>query len=311
METWPRVAVVGAGAVGGFFGARLAQAGAPVTLVGRPGPRSPHLQAIAQDGLCIDGVGGVICPRVEVASGPAALAAAELVLFAVKTVDTEEATRQMAPHLRPGAIVVSLQNGVDSAERMRALGVDAIPAVVFVAASLEQPGRVRHRGRGDLVIGHPDREADLERTAAWFERAGVPCRISADVERELWIKLCLNSMGNAVSAITGATYRQIEEDPAAWAVARDVLREAVAVGAAAGIELDEDAVTRKALEVMRGIGDATSSTQQDVARGRPTEIDALNGYLARRGAELGVPAPVNRALWALVKLIENQAGRRP
>lgn len=307
METWPQVAVVGAGAVGGFFGAKLAEAGARVTLVGRPGPRSEHLETIAQNGLCVDSGNSRICPRVEVAAGVEAVAAADLVLFGVKTLDTEQATRQIAPHLKAGAIVVSLQNGVDNAERMLAAGVDAIPAVVFVAAAIEEPGRIRHRGRGDLVIGHAGRAEDVRRVSAWFEGAGVRCRISDDVEGELWTKLCLNSMGNAISAVTGASYQRIADHEPTWEVALQILREAVAVAHAAGIELDEAVVARQGLSVMRAVGDATSSTQQDLARGRRTEIDSLNGYLARRGSELGVPTPVNRAMWALVKLIEERS----
>jgi len=304
MDSLPAVGVVGAGAVGGFFGAKLAAAGAPVTVIGRPGRRSEHLEAIARDGLRVDSEVFPMSPGVEVAAGPEALSAAELVLFAVKTVDTDEAARRIKPHLRDGAIVVSLQNGVDNAERLRGAGIDAIPAVVFVAAAVETPGRIRHRGRGDLVIGHRERTEDVARTAEWFERAGVPCRVSDAVERELWVKLCLNSMGNAISALTGASYRSIAADDGAWTVARRVLSEAVAVAGASGIELDEQAVMQTGLEVMRNVGDATSSTQQDIARGRPTEIDSLNGYIARRGTELGIPTPVNHTLWTLVKLLE-------
>ena len=307
MESWPRVAVVGPGGVGAYFGGMLARAGAPVTMLGRQGKRSAHLEAMASDGLRLDTVTFDERVRVETATRPDVVAAAELVLFCVKTVDTDEAAGQIAAHVPDGAIVVDLQNGVDNPERLRRAGIDPIPAVVYVAAAVEAPGVVKHRGRGDLVIGHPGRGKDVERVAAWFARAAVPCRVSDDVEGELWFKLILNSMANAISALTGATYGRLAEFEPTWEVAHDVAREGVAVARAAGHDLELESVIRRGFEVAQSVGAATSSTQQDIARGRPTEIDALNGHIARRGAELDVPTPVNRALWALVKLQELQS----
>jgi 2-dehydropantoate 2-reductase len=309
MESPPRVAVVGAGAVGGFFGGMLARSGARVTLIGRPGPPGPHLQAIARDGLFIDGVkirekiAVHASQRIEDAKG------AGLVLFCVKTVDTDSAARSLAPHLEDGTIVVSLQNGIDNVDRMRAAGVDAIPAVVFVAAAVESPGRVKHRGRGDLVIGHPTRRDEVRRVSRWFEQAGVPCVVSGDVERALWLKLIINSMANATSALTGASYLALAEYEPTWKVGVAVAGEAVAVAAKLGVPLDLEDVLEKGRAVIVSVGSATSSTEQDIAHGRPTEIDSLNGYIARRGAEVGVPTPANDALHALVKLRERIGGR--
>ena len=308
METWPRVAVVGPGGVGSYFGGMLARAGAPVTMIGRSGKRSAHLEAMASDGLRLDAVTFDERVSVETATGPDAVAAAGLVLFCVKTLDTDKAAGQIAPHLSDDSIVVDLQNGVDNPERLRRAGIDSIPAVVYVAAAVEAPGVVKHRGRGDLVIGHRHRTKDVERVAAWLVRAGVPCRVSDDVEGELWFKLILNSMANAISALTGATYGRLAEFEPTWEVARDVAREGVVVARAAGHDLELDSVIERGLEVARAVAAATSSTQQDIARGRPTEIDSLNGYIARRGAELNLPTPVNHALWALVKLQELQSG---
>jgi 2-dehydropantoate 2-reductase len=120
--------------------------------------------------------------------------------------------------------------------------------------------------------------------------------------------MCINSMANAISALCGATYSRIAEHEAAWQVATAVAREAVAVARASGIDLDETETIRTGLAVCRSVGPATSSTEQDIRRQRPTEIDALNGYLARRGEALGIETPVNRVLWALVKLREQTPG---
>ena len=307
MESWPRVVVVGPGGVGAYFGGMLARAGAPVTMLGRPGGQSAHLVAMARNGLRLETLTFDERIPVETATRADIVAAAELVLFCVKTPDTDEAARTIAPHVTDGAVVVDLQNGIDNPERLRHAGIDPLVAVVYVAAAVETPGEVTHRGRGDLVLGHRSRGSDVARVAAWFARAGVPCRVSTDVEHELWLKLILNSMANAVSALTDASYGTLVAFEPTWQVAFDVAREGVAVARAAGHEFDQQTLIQRGLEVCRAVGAATSSTQQDIARGRPTEVDALNGFIVRRGAELKIETPVNRVLWALVKLREQQA----
>jgi 2-dehydropantoate 2-reductase len=286
----------------------LARAGAAVTLFGRPGPGSPHLDALREHGLKIDGTEVRETIPVSVARDYRAIGSSELVLFCVKTLSTEQAAAAIRPHLRESAIVVSLQNGIDNVERLASEGVAALASVVFVAAAIETPGTVRHRGRGDLVLGGPERREDVERVAAWFERAGVPCPISDDLRRELWKKLILNSMANAISALTDASYRRLAEFAPTWQLARDIAAEAVAVARADGADLDIEEVVELGNSIVHSIGSATSSTQQDIANGRPTEIDSLNGYIARRGSEVGVATPVNGAVHALVKLREQPPG---
>lgn len=307
MSSWPRVAVVGPGAVGSFFGGMLARAGAPVTFVGRPGSNSPHLARIRKDGLVFDGVEVQETLRIEVAEPAAALESADLVLFAVKTLDTESAATGIRSHLGERTVVVSLQNGIDNVERMSDVGVRAIPAVVVVAAAIDTPGTLRHRGRGDLIIGDPERAEQVRRTAEVFERAGVPCQVSDRIRSELWSKLIINSMANATSALTRASYRRLSEFEPTWRISLAVAREAVAVAQAEGVELGVKELVARGGAIIESVGEATSSTEQDIAHGRPTEIDSLNGYIARRGGELGVPTPTNELLWALVKLREEQA----
>lgn len=309
MASWPRVVVVGPGGVGAYFGGMLARAGAPVTMLGRPGSPGAHLQAMSRNGLRLDTVSFDERVRVATTTSPGDLPAADCVLFCVKTVDTDRAARAIAPHLSEEAVVVDLQNGVDNPEKLRAAGIDPIPAVVYVAAAIETPGEVKHRGRGDLVIGHAERTADVERVASWLEDAGIPCRVSDDIMGELWLKLIVNSMANPISALTDRSYGDLVEFEPTRRVALGIAEEAVAVAAAEGHRFDLDEVIAKGLAICRSVGAATSSTQQDVARGRPTEIDALNGYIARRGEAHGIPVPLNQALWALVKLRESNEAR--
>jgi 2-dehydropantoate 2-reductase len=300
---WPKVAVVGAGAVGGYFGGMLARAGAPVVMIGRPA----FVDAAKATGITLDTLQFKELVRVEASTELEAARSAGVVLFCVKTTDTAEASRALVPLLAPGAIVAAMQNGVDNVARIReASGIAALGCVVYVAASVPQPGTVKHVGRGDLVVGpHNER---TERFAALFERAGVPCRISDNVEGELWTKLVWNCALNAISALGRAKYGQIAASAEAWKLVEDVVYEVLAVARAANIHPpgleDPKVALAGALKIAQQMSEAVSSTGQDMQRGKRTEIDSLNGYIARRGAQLGVPTPVNHALSALVKLAE-------
>jgi 2-dehydropantoate 2-reductase len=299
-----KVAVMGAGAVGSFFGGMLARAGAEVTLIAR----GAHLEAMQKNGLFIDSIRFQEYVPVKASGDPAAVRGAELILFCVKSLDTDSAARSMAPHLGPGAVVLSLQNGVDNVEKIhQATGLAALPAVVYAAAALAAPGRMKHAGRGDLVIGKTPVEPAAS-IAATFERAGVPCRLSDNIQGEIWQKLVLNCASNAVTALTRAGYALAARNPYTRQVMIQAVQETVNVANAAGVQipLGTPELTKQLLQVFESYGtEAVSSTAQDLARGRKTEIDALNGYVARRGAELGVPAPVNQTLHALVKLVED------
>lgn len=311
---WPRFVVFGAGAVGCHFGAKLALAGAPVTLIGRPA----HVAAIRERGLWFDSAGTRTTVALEADTTSEPLRDADVVLMCVKSGDTASAAREIAERAPHGAVVLSMQNGVDNVARARAAapGLDPVAAVVYVGASMGGPGHVVHAGRGDLVIGeYPGGLADTEagrcaRVAAVFERAGVPCRVSSDVRAELWTKLVMNAAFNAVSALTRARYGAIVADPGAVATMYTLIDECVAVARADGVALAApEALAEAATTLGAAMAGATSSTEQDLARGRPTEIDALNGYVVARGDALGVPVPVNRALHVLVRLLERERAR--
>jgi 2-dehydropantoate 2-reductase len=303
---WPRIAVVGAGAVGCYFGGMLARAGAPVTLIGR----AQHVEAIKRDGLFIDSIHFKEHVSISASTELASVRDAQLVLFSVKTVDTEDTAKLLAPYLAPETNVVSLQNGVDNAERMDfAAGIQAISAVVYIAAEMSGAGQIKHSGRGDLVIGNPvsnqgASESELAEIAQTFERAGVPCRISQNITLELWTKLIMNCAYNALSALSRARYGRLVADAGSLEVMKQVVAEGVAVGDPSGVHLPADKLIAAVVELGRVVPEALSSTAQDIARGKPTEIDSLNGFLVRRGAEMGVPTPVNQTLYSLVKLLE-------
>ncbi len=305
--------VVGAGAVGSFFGAMLARAGHPVTLIARPA----HAEAIAHDGLRLQMAGRIETIRATARIDVAAVRGADLVLFCVKSTDTAKVARDMAPHLDEGALVVSLQNGVENATTIaHEVRQVVVPAVVYVATAMPEPGLVSHHGRGDLVVGPLDKnavhdevlDAQLQALVDLFASAQVPVRISADVMAELWSKLMVNCAYNAISGIAQASYGSLSALAEVRALQETVVREVVALAEVEGVDLPLDG----ALEAMRRIAGAMpaqfSSTAQDMARAKPSEIDHLNGFVARRGAALGVATPANQALHALVKLIESERG---
>ena len=203
-ETDPRVAVVGAGAVGGYFGGLLARAGKPVVLIGRPS----FAEAVRKSGLYLDTVQFQETVHPEVSSELSAAAGADVVLFCVKTRDTASVATRLSTILSPQATIISLQNGVSNAEEIRAAsGFEALSSVVYVAAALPEPGHVKHFGRGDLVLGPKNQKAEW--LAQFFASANIPCRVSDNIEGELWTKLIWNCGLNALSGLGRATYGEI------------------------------------------------------------------------------------------------------
>ncbi len=295
-----KVAVMGAGAVGCYFAGMLARAGHEVVLVGRP----QHVEAFNTKGLRLEAKTFDETIPVEASTDPAIVAGADLVLFCVKSPDTETAGAQLRPHLAPDTLVLTLQNGTDNAERLRTVIPQPVSAaVVYVATEMAGPGHVKHHGRGELVI---EPAARSQQAAEALIAAGVPTEISDNVRGALWLKLIINCAYNALSAITQLPYGKLVEGVGVPEVMGYLVSECKAVAAAEGVTLagDVDVAIRKIIETMPT---QFSSTAQDVARRKPSEIDHLNGYIVRRGQAHGIATPVNLTVHALVKLIESKA----
>lgn len=294
-----KIAVMGAGAVGCYFGGMLARAGHEVTLIGRPS----HVDAVQRDGLWLDTQTFSEHVRLQASVDVAAVSGAQLLLFCVKSTDTIEAARQIAPYLPADAVVMSLQNGVDNALALQSvLPQTVIPAVVYVATEMAGPGHVRHNGRGELVICEADASAAI---AILFGAAGVPVTVSDNVAGALWAKLIVNCAYNALSAITQMPYGRLVQSEGVEQLMRGVVDECLAVATAAGIIVPGDSYEDVA-GIARTMADQYSSTAQDLARGKRSEIDHLNGYVVRQAQALGIKAPVNQTLHTLVKLMENR-----
>lgn len=295
------VAIMGAGAVGCYFGGMLARAGNDVVLIGRPA----HVQAVQASGLRVQTRSFDEQVRVRASADVSAAQGASLLLFCVKSTDTESAAMSLRPHLKPDALVLSLQNGIENGDRLRQLLPQAVrAAVVYVAAEMAGPGHVRHHGRGDLLVEAGSGSDDWVES---FRAAGIPVVISVDVRQALWVKLILNCACNALSAIGQVSYGRLLAVDSVVELMHAAVRECVAVAHADGVSIPAD-IGATVIALARSMPDQRSSTAQDLARGRRTEIDHLNGVVVQRARVHGIPTPVNQALQAVVHLLEAKLG---
>jgi 2-dehydropantoate 2-reductase len=296
-ETGMKISVMGAGAVGSFYGAMLVQAGHDVTFIGRPG----QVAALREHGLQLEKGGSVTRLAVQASAEPGAVAASDVVIFSVKSSDTEAAAKAIAPFLSPHAVILSFQNGVENTERLQLLLPQTVIAtVVYVATDMAAPNHVRHHGRGELVLATSPRSPEL---AALFNDAGIPTEVSENATGALWAKFILNCAYNAISAITQLPYGTLAQGPEIENVLHDVVQECLAIAAALSVSVPGD-TWQAVKQIPLTMPSQRSSTAQDLARHKPSEIDYLNGYIVRKGRELNIATPVNRTLYALVKLIE-------
>jgi 2-dehydropantoate 2-reductase len=300
------VLVAGAGAVGSVIGGLLAARGWPVTLVGRP----EHLEAVRRDGLRIEGLFGEHCVRdLDCVTDVLALRGTfRVVLLTVKSWDTAAMTFAVEKRLASDGHVLSLQNGLGNLERVAAIvgARRVLGGRVIFGAELLAPGRVRVTVEAaPVLIGSPDphdvaRVAAAARWAAALADAGVPARGTPAIVAELWAKALYNAALNPMGALLGVPYGHLPADRDARAVMDDVLHEAFAVARAADVGLpwpDADAYGRRFYgDLVPSTAGHRSSMLQDLERGRPTEIDAINGYLVQQGERHGVATPVNATL---------------
>lgn len=300
-----RITVVGAGAMGCLLGGLLARAGEDVVLVD-VAPRT--VEALGRRGVRLwEGEKAVEIP-VGAVGDPAGARPAELVLVMVKAQHNASAAASLGPLLGPDTAVLTLQNGLGAADLLaEAVGSERLLlGVTSQGATLLSPGEVRHGGTGETLFGPFGPAGPTpEPVAEVFRRAGMPTRAVADPWPAVWRKLAVNCGINPLAALTGFLNGRIPEVPEAAAVLSGAVTEAAAVARAAGIDLgDSAALVQTVLEIARATGGNRASMGQDVDARRPTEIDFINGAVVREGERLGIPTPVNRTLWRLVKMVE-------
>ncbi|WP_428422476.1 ketopantoate reductase family protein [Methylibium sp.] len=293
-----KIAVMGTGGVGGYFGARLAQSGCDVTFIAR----GAHLAAIRAHGLKVTSpLGDVHLADTRATDDPREIGPVDVVLFAVKLWDTESAVQAIRPLVGDDTAVISLQNGVVKDDMlMAALGEHAVVGgVCYIAASIAEPGVIAHSGTlQKLVIGEyggsPSKRVQRFHDAC--RRAGIDTEISVDIGRTIWEKFVFLVGMSAATSSTRCPIGQVRSDPHARRLLANLLQEVVDVGAALGIQLDRDFAETRLRLCDQLPADMTSSMHRDLERGNRLEVQWLSGDVSRRGRSVGIPTPFNTAV---------------
>jgi 2-dehydropantoate 2-reductase len=299
-----RIGVMAAGAVGGYFGARLAAAGHDVVFFAR----GAHLEAIRNKGLRVESpLGNLHLTDVQAIDDPSRVAPVEVVLFAVKLWDTERAAEQLRPLVEPQTRVITVQNGIDSVDRLRPILGEAavVGGATYVVTVIAEPGLIRHTGPfARILCGRLDGQSDdvLDRHVAQMRAAGIDIAVSEKMRTELWKKFVILSGSSAVTSSTRLPLGPIRSDPDTRALYFRLIGEAIEVGKAAGIDFPADFNDQMTQALESFPPTMKASMAHDLDRGNRLELDWLSGKVVELGRKLGVPTPANDVIYAVLKL---------
>ena len=294
-----RIAVFGTGAVGGYFGGRLAHAGEAVTFIAR----GEQLRALRERGLRVDSpTGDFVVQPVQATGDPAQVGAVDAVLVGVKAWQVTEAARAMLPLVGPATFVVPLQNGVEAPDQLAAvLGAEhVLGGLCRIVSLVVEPGHVRHAGLEPYVaLGELDNRPSqrAERLREAFARAGVTAEIPPDIRVALWEKFLFIASFSGVGAVTRAPAGVLRALPETRQMLEQAMREILAVARAKGIALPEDSIPRTMALVENLPPDGTASMQRDILAGRPSELESQNGAVVRLGRDVGVATPLHAFIY--------------
>lgn len=304
-----RIAIMGAGGIGGYYGGKLAQAGNDVALVAR----GEHLKAIQANGLKLAGPAGEEhIKTIQATDDPSKLAPVDVVLFCVKLFDTEDAARAIKPLLVKGGVCISLQNGVDGADRIAAVvGADRVMGgIAYVSSMIEAPGVVRYNARAPSIkFGEADGRMS-ERATRFRDAclaAGFGAEAVSDVRAGLWHKFVGLTVNSALNCLSRLPAGNLYPDPEIMAVARTGFAETAAVGRAMGVKIPDDIVESHAKNHLGFPPHMYQSMYHDLVRGKRLEVESLSGYVAREGKKLGIPTPFHSLAYACLKPYANGA----
>lgn len=297
-----QILMVGAGSVGGFFGARLAKTNPDVSFLLRPNT----LAAVKQNGLTIRSADGTFTVRPQAASDARQLPRPDLIVLGVKAYDLDEVFNQIEPVLTEKTVILTLQNGIDTEDRLLArIQRDCVVGgVAYIYSRIAEPGVIDHYKKGTIAVGelmgHESRRLLAIRDL--FTSAGIPCHLSKDIRRSKWEKMCWNCVFNPITVLIDDHVAKALDHPEMTGVIRQIVGEVAAVSAAMKVPLPSD-MPERVVKATQEIRDIHTSMYDDWKAGRRTEIDYLNGFIVRKGRELGIPTPVNEALTAMIKTI--------
>lgn len=304
-----RIAVMGAGAVGGYFGARLAGAGNEVAFIAR----GRHLEVMRKEGLRVKSLNGDLHVQSRFTSDPKEIGPVDLVLVCVKSYSTEEAAKKLAPLVGKETIILSLQNGVDNPDKIASMWGKSrtMAGVVYIAAEVLAPGRIGHSAGGRIVLGELDGEVG-EKTKAvhqLFADVQVPCTISTEIRKIMWGKLVWNAPFCAIACLTRATAQEIVESDSLKEVAIGCMGEVREAAKFLGIDL-APSVIEEALKLSRGLGNFKPSMLQDLEAGKPLEYEAFNGVVLNLLRRVGKEAPINQTFYAALQFLDKKVRER-
>jgi 2-dehydropantoate 2-reductase len=304
------ILMVGAGSVGGFFGAHLAKSNSNVSFLLRP----RTLAAVKQNGLTIRSASGTFTVHPPAASDPRELSKPDLIILSVKAYDLDEVMAQLDPVLTDQTVILTLQNGVDTEDRLIArLKRDCVVGgVAFIYSKIAAPGVIDHYKKGAVAIGElmGHKSPRVLAIAEIFKQAGIPCQLTDDVRKSKWEKMCWNCVFNPLTVIVDDKVAKTLEHPEMLRVIHQIVEEVAAVAASVKVPLSPD-MAEKVVRWTQEIRDIHTSMYDDWKAGRPTEIEYLNGYIVQKGRELGIPTPVNEALTAMIKAITEKEKTGP
>jgi 2-dehydropantoate 2-reductase len=296
------IMMVGAGSVGGFFGAHLARHHAGLTFLLRP----RTLEAVRRNGLTVRSAAGTFTVHPQAACDPRELPPPDLIVLAVKTYDLDGVLNQLSPVTTDETVFLTLQNGVDVEDRIvsRIQRDAVVGGVAYIYSKIVEPGVIEHYKRGAVAIGElrGHQSERVARIAEAFKAAGVPCQVSDDIRRTKWEKMCWNCVFNPLTVVIDDKVSRALDHPEMLDAIHHVVREVAAVSAGLNVRLPHD-IADRVLRWSQEIRDIHTSMYDDWKAGRSTEIDSLNGYIVREGRRLGIPTPLNETLTALVKII--------
>ena len=306
-QSYQKIYVLGAGAVGCYFGGMLARAGHEVTFIARP----QRAKALNASGLEMDCKAFHETIQVKASSDLSTLKDADLVLLSVKSLDTERTLADIKSVLPSKSVLLSLQNGVANIDIASKMIINPVyPAVVYVAVGMIGQNTMKHHGRGELLVGSPYTaslsDENLQDICKLFEGAGVPCSIAPQIKRDMWLKFLVNCSFNAISGIGQISYGEMVKSPYIFKLIKEITKEFLTIAALEDVKISLSEALAANDSIATTMVTQVSSTAQDLAKGKKTEIDFLNGYIVELGKRYGVPTPYNESVHALVKMMESK-----
>ncbi len=299
-----KILVMGAGAVGAYFGARMRAAGEDVVFCAR----GENLRAIRERGLDITSIRGDLRIEVAATNTPREFAPYDLILFCVKAYDTDAAAQAISGCLRPGGAILTLQNGVENESKLAAIfGRDAVMGGnARVGVEMVAPGKIVHLSTGQIDFGELDgRETDRVRAIAEvFRRAGILGQVSADIMTARWDKLIWNGALNTVTTLTRRRVGEVIDDPEGLELLRKMMREIVNVARAEGAHISDDRIDAYIAHSHKNLRALKTSTQQDLERGKSLEYEALSGAVVRAASRHGLKVPTVEIVYTLLRLLD-------